>query len=200
MSLLLDALKRSEHERQQTLKGRLSHAGPEPGSARARRPWAALIAALLVLNGALVAVWLATSGHEPEAAAAVPPTPAPRHTVRSLAREAALGAPPAEAEPVATAPVAVPVAAATPAPESVQPAAEAPPIDTLPDAVRKTLPALHLDVHVYAANPADRFVIINMEHYREGDVLASGAKVVRITPDGVILSDNGRKFLLSRRH
>jgi general secretion pathway protein B len=60
------------------------------------------------------------------------------------------------------------------------------------------LPQLRLDLHAYAARPEDRFVLINMKKVREGDSLPEGVKVESITPDGVILSHNGTRFLLPR--
>jgi hypothetical protein len=60
------------------------------------------------------------------------------------------------------------------------------------------VPALNLDLHVYATNAAERMAFINGRKYREGDTLAEGAVVRQITPDGVILEMNGRRFLLSR--
>ena len=60
------------------------------------------------------------------------------------------------------------------------------------------LPALGVDLHVYAAQPAARFVFINLNRYREGERLREGPLVVRITPDGVILQHEGQRFLLPR--
>ena len=60
------------------------------------------------------------------------------------------------------------------------------------------LPALHMDLHVYDRNPRKRFVMINMHKLRQGDSLPDGVTVVRIRPDGVVLSYQGRKFLLPR--
>lgn len=60
------------------------------------------------------------------------------------------------------------------------------------------LPRLHLDLHVYDQNPSKRFVMINMHKLRQGDSLADGVTVVKIRPDGVVLSYQGRKFLLPR--
>jgi len=60
------------------------------------------------------------------------------------------------------------------------------------------LPQLRLDLHVYAAKPQDRFALINMHKLHEGDSLPEGVKVENITPDGVIMSHNGLKFLLPR--
>ncbi len=60
------------------------------------------------------------------------------------------------------------------------------------------LPELRLDLHVYAAKPQDRFALINMHKMHEGDSLADGTRIDSITPDGVVLSRNGSKFLLPR--
>jgi general secretion pathway protein B len=54
--------------------------------------------------------------------------------------------------------------------------------------------SLHLDVHVYSDNPAERFVLINMRKYREGGELQEGPVVSEITPDSVILSFHGQRF------
>jgi general secretion pathway protein B len=60
------------------------------------------------------------------------------------------------------------------------------------------IPQLRLDLHVFAARPQDRFVMINMHKLREGDALPEGVRVDSITPEGAILSYNGSKFLLPR--
>ena len=78
--------------------------------------------------------------------------------------------------------------------ESEVPAATAPdtaqePEDTAP---------LHIDLHVYSDNPAERFVFINMNQYRENSSLSEGPRVRRITPEGVLLEHRGTTFLLPR--
>jgi hypothetical protein len=60
------------------------------------------------------------------------------------------------------------------------------------------LPELRLDLHVYAAKPQDRFALINMHKMHEGDSIQGGVRVEAITPDGVVMSHNGSKFLLPR--
>ena len=61
------------------------------------------------------------------------------------------------------------------------------------------LPSLRLDLHVYAAAPQERFVMINMHKLHEGDLMtAEGVRVESITPYGAVLSRNGTKFLLPR--
>ena len=59
------------------------------------------------------------------------------------------------------------------------------------------LPALHLDLHVYSNQVQQRFVFVNSRKYREGDTLAEGPVVERITPDGAVLNFQGRQFKLS---
>jgi general secretion pathway protein B len=60
------------------------------------------------------------------------------------------------------------------------------------------LPPIRLDLHVYAAKPQDRFALINMHKLHEGDSIEGGVRVEAITPDGVVMSHNGTKFLLPR--
>jgi general secretion pathway protein B len=49
---------------------------------------------------------------------------------------------------------------------------------------------------VYAANPAERFVFVNMRKLREGESLPDGTRVESITPTGAILSYRGTRFTL----
>jgi general secretion pathway protein B len=58
------------------------------------------------------------------------------------------------------------------------------------------IPQLRLDLHVFAAKPQERFVMINMQKLHEGDNLREGVHVESITPEGVVLSSNGNRFLL----
>jgi general secretion pathway protein B len=64
-------------------------------------------------------------------------------------------------------------------------------------AARGTIPVLHLDLHVYATQPQQRFIFVNSHRYREGDTLAEGPVVEQITPDGAVLSFRGSRFRLS---
>ena len=57
---------------------------------------------------------------------------------------------------------------------------------------------LRLDLHVFAAKPQDRFVMINMHKLHEGDSTPDGVHVEGITPEGAVLSKDGVKFLLPR--
>lgn len=68
----------------------------------------------------------------------------------------------------------------------------------LPLAVRESLPALNLLVHVYSALPEDRFVLINGTRFREGDELSSGVRLAEIRPEGALIDFRDYRFLLSQ--
>jgi general secretion pathway protein B len=86
--------------------------------------------------------------------------------------------------------------------------ASAPAVEPAPAAVASyeaaaasdaSLPALNLEFHAFADDPARRFVYINGEKYVEGSRLQAGPRVVRITADGVILEAAGQQLMLARK-
>lgn len=200
MSLILDALRKSERTRQQSLTGRLGAGETPPAPARLAPPWVTLLGILLLVNAVVLAVFFWRGGNQappPAAPAATPSAEAApyRPDVRPLSGEA----PVAESGgPQAAAPAAAPAAvtaAATPV-IAQNSSADLPSYDSLPAEVRQPLPALHLDVLGYATRPEERFVVINLQRYRIGDSLAAGLKLVDIAPQGAILESNGTRFLL----
>lgn len=135
-------------------------------------------------------------GYEPSLQSAAAAVPAgPPAVVRNAAgakRGSVVYAPvPEAADTPYTAPPAAPAA---------QPAA-APARETLPGAdeltARGSLPALHLDLHVYATQAQQRFIFVNSRKYREGDTLAEGPVVEQITADGAVLNFRGSRFKLT---
>jgi general secretion pathway protein B len=61
-----------------------------------------------------------------------------------------------------------------------------------------SLAPMHIDIHVYSDNEAERFVFINMRKYIQGDKTTEGPIVESINADGVTLSHQGRRFSLPR--
>jgi general secretion pathway protein B len=53
-------------------------------------------------------------------------------------------------------------------------------------------------MHVYAADPAQRFALINDKRVAEGSPLENDLDVREIRPDGVVLEFRGERFLLPR--
>jgi len=68
----------------------------------------------------------------------------------------------------------------------------------LPDSVRADIPEIKFSVLVYAAKPADRFVLVNGQRLEEGDTAQPGLEVKEIRRDGVIFSYRLYQFLVER--
>jgi len=218
MSFILDALKKSEAERKrQDTPGIASI--PESRAAKRSPRWTWVIAALLLVNFAvLVGLMLEPDKTPPATSAATPPEVKPgasdvapaAASFSEIVREAKRSVPEVRNTEIETAPS---QAATSPSAETtarVPPAAPAVAATSMPrvealstfDQLRAEgllqLPDLHLDIHVYSTTPADRFVFVNMSKYKEGGTLAEGPTVREIAPDGVILEYRGRRFLLPR--
>ncbi len=218
MSFILDALKKSEAERQR-------QAGPALLEMRVVAPrrrwplWALVVGILLVVN-VLALAWFALRPSAPAGAGALNTTAAAPTVaaapVASGATSAAVA--PAAAQPEAPAPALTTPAGATdsqPAPvDSDNPADQEPAVSSVPGAVQVApagaslqnyaelsgkLPELRLDLHVYAARPAERYAFINMHKVREGDITPEGVRVMQITSEGVVLDYRGTEFLLGHQ-
>jgi general secretion pathway protein B len=226
MSLILDALKKSEAERQR-------QSGPTLLEVRVARPqrrypmWALAVGILLAVNMILLLVFVLRPSDSVRAPSAA--TTAPASASVAVAAPSAL--PPAPATPVPAS------AAAAPAAATVQPVAQPPaqpalsypaadaavnPADdepavsaasaslrhqreaagadysTLPgiNELTGSVPELRLDLHVYAERPRDRYALINMQTVHEGDVLNEGPRVLAITREGVALDWHNQQFML----
>ena len=68
----------------------------------------------------------------------------------------------------------------------------------LPDAVRENVPEIKFSVLVYAANPSDRFVLINGQRLTEGDNAGPDLVVKEIRREGVIFSYRLYQFLVEK--
>jgi general secretion pathway protein B len=224
MSFILDALKKSEIERQrQSMPGLMD----APTSLRrGRLPlWAIILAFLLAINIVVLIIVLmrngapsvaATSGHDTSPADAKPPAVDEHFSPLSAAPVYApeIPVPPAEtssnesagalAASHAIAQRAAPHTLHRPDPVLVdEEAAEndevLPSISEINLTGAQALPEMHLDVHVYATKPSDRFVFINMRKYKEGNTLQEGPVLERIRRDGVVLNYQGVRFILPRQ-
>jgi general secretion pathway protein B len=249
MSFILDALKKSEGDRQR-------QAGPGLFELRVAPPrprfplWSIVVAALLGVNALVFGGWLVVRASRSEATATPAQIPVVAASVAPSAVTAGAGAlspaatSPGAALPANPYPQALTSEASVPAVASRMPEAarsaprdpELAALDATPDAgveradlepaieapaargnsfpgVRTqstglptrdelhspaiaSLPELRLDLHVYDADPARRFVLINMHRLHEGDSLPEGVRVDRITEEGAELDYQGTRFLL----
>jgi general secretion pathway protein B len=211
MSFILDALKKSETERQQQTGAEFSSV-PSGSDDPPSMKWLWILIGLLAVN-VTVLLGILLRPDAPVPAPAEPQTPpaqaepvenaAPPSFEEQVARarerqaERELAAPGSlmdvPPEPAATPPSPEPSRTATPPAGRVQTIDEA----RLNGGLQ--VPDLHLDIHVYSDVPEERFVFINMVKHREQSRLDEGPLVDEITPDGVILEYRGTSFLLPRR-
>lgn len=159
----------------------------------------------------------ATSGYTPPAAMTNLATSAPSRPAAAPGKAPAAAAPAvAEAgttKQPAAAPKSPPVAAKEPAtvasakpaqppaPATPKPAPQQPALPTLwelPYSTRKEIPAIELTMHVYASDPAQRFVIIKGDRHVEGDDLGDGLELKQIRADGMVLDYHGQDFVYPR--
>src|SRR5260221_10770244 len=235
MSFILDALKKSELERQrQSVPGLVDSGVARP---RPRLPaWAIALGLLLALNllvllfvvmrSFLASPHVQTTTAPPRVAAAAVGVADPAGAESQGTLPPGVAAPaagdgrfsPLDAPVYAPEiPVATPLAAAasSPAPEFIKPLNAGgsvsnkvrrrdplltdedykanddevlPTINEVTLAGAQALPELHLDVHVFATRPAQRFAYVNMRKYYEGATLQEGPAIERILQPGVILS------------
>ncbi len=223
MSFILDALKKSEAERQR-------QAGPALLEMRVVRPqrriplWLVVLGAVLIIFNLGGLLWLmlrSSPGAQPAAPAPVAQSNAgtvtggatgvPGGTVQLAPGErlivpGTLGAAGSVANDGN-----VPLLAGS---DETTSGAEINPADFVPAAasertrprgvtprnyadIRNTLPALRLDLHVYDNSPARRYVFVNMKRLGEGESTAEGARVVEITREGAVMSYRNTEFLLT---
>ena len=127
---------------------------------------------------------------EAEATTADAPAPA----------KAPVAEPPPAAKPLA--PATDKTAAAPAETASAKPAAApgtaVPTIWELPYATRKDLPEIDLSMHVYSADPKQRFVVIKGDRHGEGDELGQDFVLREIRQDGLVLEYKGQAFFYPR--
>ncbi len=207
MSFILDALRKSENERQQAAVPGISdvpavvHRNKVPG-------WMlGVIAGLTVGVVVLGWAWLTGVGADNQLPMASTPTqerplgsvetPVPGNAgtgeIRSLAREARQ---PGAVENPPGAPPQTPAVAAEPASLTLYGGS----LLTMGELQGSgaDLPELNLELHVFSTSPADRFVFINSAKYLEGESLPEGPRLVEITEEGVVLNHRNQSFLLPR--
>jgi general secretion pathway protein B len=232
MSFILDALKKSENERQRGDAPALHEMKMAPPRQRVAT-WLIVLAGLLAINIVVLCVVLlrgthgaappVDAGNAPATVPAAAPAATPAAGAAPTLAPTVITPSPAPVNPPAMAQES-PAAAQTPATTDDDAPAMEPPRGAAPQsnaqsAVQATggnsgelptyqqaatapganLPELALNLHSYSANPAERFVFLNMMKLREGQATPQGVRVETITPDGAILSWQGSKFLLQRQ-
>lgn len=222
MSFILDALKKSENDRQDSAPAEFKTVSSGVQAPSAPR-WLWVLGGLLLLNTIVLAfLLLKPDSQVPMVQAPAAPAPAASAPANPMAPATTAANETASADKDFSARVEQARRdRPSPAPTDTRPGAAVPEPATMPVAApppraaeRRTLmlptltqlradgsvslPEMHLDIHVYSEVPEDRFVFINMNKYRERSDTKEGPRVDEITPEGVILAFQGTTFLLPR--
>lgn len=220
MSLILEALRKSEAERRRGEMPGLRAELPPPASTqraplRRALPWTVAALAACIALAFMLHPWsrdAASTAPAPVASdtdagpirmqprprpAIAPRIEASRVAERETARpqpvpQAATPAPVAESPPRATIPEPAP-----PIPPATTGTQETP-VNALPADLRKALPPLQLSMHMWDPDPAKRFVILDGERHIEGDSVGP-MRIRRIDADGVLFDWEGRSIRLPLR-
>ncbi len=192
MSYILDALRRSQAERE---RGQVPGLGAAPAPAvdaaeSARRGTPMLWLGLGLGAGAVVAAvawWWRPAPAPVVVAATPPPAPAVQPAPAPPPLPVVVTAPPAPAPP---APAPAPAVAAPPAPVP----ARVPTLAELSADQRRDLPPMALGGSIWSENAQSRFVIVNGQVVREGEPAAPGVTVERIAPKAVLMRFRDLRF------
>ena len=206
MSFILDALKKSETERQR--QNAPGFAGVPDATDPPRAPrWLWVLGGLLAINlivllGVMLRPDVQPDTDLPVPVDVAPGEPPPETSFSEMVEEAKKKQPKpltdtSAGQVASEAPTAEPqTASVSRTPERI--AQSYATFNELRANGTVVLPDLHLDIHVYSEHPADRFVFVNMNKYREQAKLTEGPLVREITPEGVVLDHLGNAFLLPR--
>lgn len=204
MSLILEALRKSEAERRRGEAPDLLRAEPAR-AATAISPWRPWLLAVPVLLGVAWLAWWLRGTQSPDAtnsrararatpaaatADAIAPVPAPMPAIERL-QPPPPAATPAPVRESTARPV---MAAPGPAAPSTTPAMPVA-LGALPPAQRKALPPLRLSMHLWNEDPARRVAILDGRRVTAGDHVGE-AVVAEIRRDGVLLDWAGEQVLV----
>lgn len=200
MSYILDALRKSEEARRRQQGPDLSLAEPTSHPERGRSSRALpLLALALLVNGAVLGIWLLRAdtppqGHEMVETGDRPQSQTGTQTGISSGTRTETGvssAPVAPSAPADATRQLLPAPLPTPRTEAggagndwrQQPVRR---LDDLTPASRSRFPRLAISTHIYADDPGFREVSINGRRYQAGDSVA-GAALLEITETGVLM-------------
>lgn len=198
MSYILEALKKSEQERQQNNGPTIQNIHRPMLVKRSSRGvlyYLLVFLVFLLIVSFVIVGWYQFLHWQPARPAPVPGyQSAPGKTGADVtASDAESVVTPAPSNPTPSNP--------TPAETAHVQAAPSPPLVKdfweLPDTIKAAIPPMTFSFHVYSDNPDRRTIIINNRRLREGELISDGLKLIEITPEGVVLSWQKQYFRLA---
>jgi general secretion pathway protein B len=207
MSLILDALKKSQRERHKgktprltSVHGKLSVSRPKSSF----RPVLFLFSLISLAIGA-GACYVYLASKDAIKIADMPPT----KQLETASVTIAEAPPEMSTDEFATSPSGPPVnpGSSTSIPEvpaisgaetqpllKEEPEGSLPSYENLPTEIRIRVPVFHFSGHTYSNDPAQRMIIVNSSIKREGETIGVNARLIEITWDGVIVEFEGTRF------
>lgn len=209
MSYILDALNKSEQERKRSRAPGIDAIHPGITAPRSARWWIPGLVLLVLANGGFLYYWygvkppaavssIATPAVAPGSATAVPnlsnkPKPVITQTVSPPARTTPRGQLVTPADVTAENQSGEAAASSNTVANPLK-------IADLPVDVQQQIPAMTFSSHIYSDDAKFRMVNINGKLLHEGDMVANGLRLVRITEEGVVLTFEGYTFEVSVLH
>jgi general secretion pathway protein B len=209
MSLILDALKKAENERNTGIVRNVpmppafSSYRQQQSAWRKPWPWIVLAAAVIAMGAA---IWSGVTRNEApvalrqEAPAAVKPAThadVPREAEKMTEAVPAEPQPARQKEKVIKKPAEkkrTPAAGETKLTQAATPEPPIPTLRELPEQIQREIPTLAISGYIYSGNKADRTVLINKRLLREGDEAAPGLTLEKMTPNGMVLNYKGYRY------
>jgi general secretion pathway protein B len=216
MSYILDALKKSQAERQlgsaPTLHAVPVGAAPEGAAARNRKPlWLALAGAAVVAAALALVAWRAQAPAVKPAAPQVAVLAAPAPAVLAPAAPTPVAPPqtpplaiipPSSPPPLKPAAARAPLPQAAPAPAPAKasvpapaaPEEKLPSLRELPEAIQRLVPPVTFGGYMYSMNPADRLLLIDKTLRHEGEEVAPGLVLEKLLPKAAVMNYRGNRY------
>ena len=206
MSYILDALKKSEHERQQNQAPTVHsiYAGVRPSGGQSQTSWLLIALLVLIISGLAVSGfwWYSTNQHslapasssdaaitkagaENKADSIAPDTKTVLEKKIDTESKASVENKVAELKKVENSKGLVTVEPIVD--EGEQELLPVMQLAELPDTVRSSLPSMSYSFHVYSSDKNKCTIIINNRRYREGEVIGSGWLLDSITETGIVV-------------
>jgi len=191
MSYILDALKKSDEQRQALS---LNQDASKPVQQTSSSVKTVIILTFVGLLAAWAGWLLAQSGKEPDSVTTTVVTPLPElHLQQPEAEEVAV-APPVTPEIIQLEAERADFVPITPESTDSGATSATPERGELSQELLQAMPALKIEGHIYDENPAARMVIINGSVRREKQNIDNDLVVQEITSDGVLLRYHGETF------
>jgi general secretion pathway protein B len=181
MSYILDALNKSEEEKQQHRTPSLNTIHQKPDRKRSQGPsWTAILSLLILMNLVGLMIWLfffsgsssspTLSRTQPEVGSSVSSTGSPSNVAPRVTPSALTSSNSDTSQESPRVSLATPLESAT-----------------VPDLINREIAAIRFSSHIYASDAALRMVVINGQALRENARFGSALELSQITEDGVII-------------